>query len=95
LYQHKQKHTMKNLSDYSKSELVSAVFLYTSRKCAKHTIEHRVKILDNVTGVALGDWRPKAECLRVFKGLLNETNVHLFIIGEYSKKELLPYLTKK
>jgi hypothetical protein len=86
---------MKNLLDYSQSELVAALLqLSANRKIYdKHSIAYRIGMLDHWKGLVARSLK-REECLEIFKSLLNEKNVSTFLTQEWAQKQMLNHLNK-
>lgn len=87
---------MKNLSDYSKTQLVQALLeLSSNRKIYDtHGIAYRIGMLDHWKGLVARNSK-REECLNLFKSLLNENNVDKFLTQEWAQKQMLNHLNKK
>jgi hypothetical protein len=86
---------MKQISDYTSSELVKALLeLSSNRKVYdKDSLAYRIGMLDHWMGLNASSLK-REECLNRFKSLLNEKNVYKFLTQEWAQKQMLEHLNK-
>jgi hypothetical protein len=86
---------MKQISDYTSSELVKALLELTENKnlYPKDRIAYRIGMLDHWMGLHASSLN-REECLNRFRSLLNEKNVYKFLTQEWAQKQMLQHLNK-